>query len=224
LQGDTVSAFGSVISMNRPLDTATAEAMAAPGNFIEAIVAPSVEPAALKILTEKPKWGKNLRILETGPFSQWPAQAVEFRGVRGGLLCQTRDSELMSPEGMKVVCGELSDAQKRDLTFAWKICKHTKSNAIVLAKDEMLLGVGAGQMSRVDSSWIAARKAGDRAKGSVCASDAFFPFPDALEVAINAGATAAIQPGGSMRDAEVLELAKKRGVAMVLTGRRHFKH
>jgi len=191
-------------------------------NFFEGIVAPQYARGAVDALRERTKWGKNFRILETGHEPQQGSGWIQARSIRDGILVQSPDNQLTAE--LRAATGQVNDEQKRDLLFAWTVCKHVRSNAIVLAKDEKVVGVGAGQMSRVDSSWIAVRKAGDRAKGSVAASDAFFPFPDALEVLLDAGITAAIQPGGSIRDEEVIAAAKKRGVPMLLSGMRHFKH
>jgi phosphoribosylaminoimidazolecarboxamide formyltransferase/IMP cyclohydrolase len=223
--GDTISAFGGIVALSREVDEATAEAIAKPDQFLECVVAPGYAPEAVKILKERTKWGKNCRILNVGPWAAEDARRprLEFRYILGGALLQTLDTALMPPD-WKVATVPPTEAQARDLRFAWAVSKHVKSNAIVLAKDGMVVGVGAGQMSRVDSAWIAVRKAGDRAKGSVVASDAFFPFPDALEVCLDAGAAAVAQPGGSMRDAEVIEVARKRNIPMVLTGMRHFRH
>ncbi len=190
-------------------------------NFFEGIVAPQFARGVLEILREKTKWGKNLRVLEAGSLPTsggW----MQVRAIRDGALVQSPDDALTAE--VKPVAGTVTEEQSRDLLFAWAVCKHVRSNAIVLAKDEKIVGVGAGQMSRVDSSHMAVRKAGDRAKGAVAASDAFFPFPDALETLLDAGVNAVIQPGGSIRDAEVIAAAHKRGVPMLLTGMRHFKH
>ncbi len=226
MDGDRVSAFGGIFALNRTVDEETASLVARAENFVEAIVAPDYAPGAVEILSGRTKWGKNLRILKTGPPAAEGAglSRVDLKSVRGGMLCQTPDDAVLDSGGFKIVTVKPSDEQMRDLIFAWRIAKHVKSNAIVLAKDEMVVGVGAGQMSRVDSSWIAVRKAGERAKGSVVASDAFFPFKDALEVALDAGATAAIEPGGSARDEEVIALARQRGIPLVFTGMRHFRH
>ena len=224
VQGDSVSAFGGIVACNRPVDMAAAKAMTAPNQFFEAVVAPSFAPDALKQLQTGAKWGKNVRLMETGDITKSGGQVrVDIRPVTGGALLQTKDDTLMSPE-VQYPAGKPTDAQWADLEFAWTVCKHVKSNAIVFAKDRMIVGVGAGQMSRVDSARIACWKAGDRAKGAACASDAFFPFPDALELALQAGVTSVIQPGGSMRDEEVIAVAKKAGVPMVITGMRHFRH
>src|SRR5262249_50971399 len=157
-------------------------------------------------LRERTKWGKNVRVLETGHDPQPHPGWVQVRSIRDGLLVQTPDDGLSAE--VRPVTGQVTEEQKRDLLFAWTVCKHVRSNAIVLAKDEKIVGVGAGQMSRVDSSFIAVRKAGDRTRGSVAASDAFFPFPDALEALLDAGVSAVIQPGGSIRDEDVIAVAK----------------
>ncbi|MCE9584557.1 MAG: bifunctional phosphoribosylaminoimidazolecarboxamide formyltransferase/IMP cyclohydrolase [Planctomycetes bacterium] len=224
VQGDPVSAYGGIVACNRPVDMAAAKAMTAPNQFFEAIVAPSFAPDALKQLQTGAKWGKNVRLMEAGDISKPAGQVrMDIRPVTGGALYQSRDDASVSAE-MQFPTGKPTDAQMADLMFAWTICKHVKSNAIVFAKDRMIVGTGAGQMSRVDSARIACWKAGDRAKGAACASDAFFPFPDALELSIQAGVTSVIQPGGSMRDEEVIAVAKKAGIPMVITGMRHFRH
>jgi len=219
--GDPVSAFGGILALNVPLDPATAERVVAKEHFFEAVVAPVISPEALKTLKEKPKWGKNVRILEsgTGSLSGTP---FTVRGIRDGALYQTSDTEAASQ--WTASAGSTTPAQDADLRFAWAVCKHVKSNAIVIARDGQVVGVGAGQMSRLDSAILAVRKAGDRAKGAVAASDAFFPFPDALETLADAGVVAAAHPGGSIRDAEVVAAANKRNIALVVTGTRHFKH
>ncbi len=227
LTGDPVSAFGGIAAFNRPLDAATAEAMAGPNTFFEAAIAPGVDPAAADLLETKPKWGKNLRLLKAAPLAPPPAGAPprrDVRGLRGGFLVQTSNDAVLPAEPPRTATTEPTPDQRRDLLFAWTVCKHVKSNAIVLAKDETLVGVGAGQMSRVDSSELAVKKAGARAKGSVLASDAFFPFPDGLKAALDAGVVAAIHPGGSIRDKEVEALARERGIPLLITGMRHFRH
>ncbi|HYF00398.1 MAG TPA: bifunctional phosphoribosylaminoimidazolecarboxamide formyltransferase/IMP cyclohydrolase [Planctomycetota bacterium] len=223
LAGDPVSAYGGLVAFNGVVDLAAAEALASKENFFEGIIAPQFARGAVDILRERTKWGKNLRILEAGPAAEPGGPWFQVRAIRDGLLIQSGDDALVA-ETKPADDGEVTEAQKRDLDFAWTVCKHVRSNAIVLAKDEQVVGVGAGQMSRLDSAWMAVRKAGDRAKGAVAASDAFFPFPDALETLMDAGVAAAIQPGGSIRDAEVLAAAKKRNVPVLLTGMRHFKH
>jgi phosphoribosylaminoimidazolecarboxamide formyltransferase/IMP cyclohydrolase len=224
LAGDPLSAFGSVLGLNRPLDAASAEVLCEPGLFIEAIVAPNVEPQALEILTTRPKWRANVRLIEVGQLDP-EAPHWSYRCISGGALVQEADA-LRDPEDeWNVVTGPRpSDAQMSDLRFAWTMVRHVKSNAIVLAKDRMLLGAGAGQMSRVDSVRIAIEKAGDRALGSVMASDAFFPFADSVQRAADAGVKAVIQPGGSRKDDEVIAACNQFGMPMIFTGRRHFKH
>ena len=229
LRCDPVSAFGGIVAVNRTLDAAAAEKIAA--IFTEVIIAPDADEAARAILARK----KNLRLLLAGGLPDPAAPGMIFRSVAGGFLAQTRDAGRVEAGALKVVTRRApSAAELADLLFAFRVCKHVKSNAIVYAKGGATVGVGAGQMSRVDSARIAAWKSTEAAKaagiaaplaqGSVVASDAFFPFADGLEAAVAAGATAVIQPGGSMRDAEVIEAADKAGIAMVLTGMRHFRH
>jgi phosphoribosylaminoimidazolecarboxamide formyltransferase/IMP cyclohydrolase len=226
---DTQSPYGGIIAFNRTLDTDAANAVA--GIFTEVIIAPDATPEAIEIIARR----KNLRLLLTGGVADPRARGLTAKTVAGGLLVQSRDHAVVDDMQLKVVTKRApSDAELRDLRFAFRVAKHVKSNTIVYAKDLATVGIGAGQMSRVDSARIAARKAQDAAteaklaapmtKGSVVASDAFFPFADGLLVAIEAGATAVIQPGGSMRDAEVIQAADDHGIAMVLTGTRHFKH
>jgi phosphoribosylaminoimidazolecarboxamide formyltransferase / IMP cyclohydrolase len=224
LAGDPLSAYGGIVGLNRPLDVATAELLVTPDRFIEAIVAPEYEPAGLEILTTKPKWKANVRILQVGSLDA-PVEPRQFRAIDGGFLVQDGDY-LSDPESdWKVVTKRRpTDDEIKDLRFAWAICRHVKSNAIVLVSDEMVVGVGAGQMSRVDSVEIAVRKAGDRASGSVMASDAFFPFADGVDAGIAVGVRAVIQPGGSKRDDESIEACNAAAIPMVFTGRRHFKH
>ena len=229
LRCDPVSAFGGIVALNRTLDAEAAERIAA--IFTEVIIAPDADEAAQAILARK----KNLRLLLTGGVPDPGAPGTTIRTVSGGFLAQSRDAGRVEADGLKTVTQRApSRAELRDLIFAFRVCKHVKSNAIVYAKDGATVGVGAGQMSRVDSARIAAWKGAEAAKaaglaepmthGSVVASDAFFPFADGLQAAIAAGATAVIQPGGSMRDAEVIAAADAAGVAMVLTGMRHFRH
>ena len=200
LDGDPVSAFGSVLGFNQVVDEATAEILATPGLFVEAIVAPGFDPAALEILTTRPKWKHNVRLMEVGELDRTPV-AIHYRHIDGGLLVQQSDVDRDDETQWKVVTRtQPSDAQLEELRFAWTVMRHVKSNAIVLCKDRMLCGAGAGQMSRVDSVDISIRKAGDRAAGCVLASDAFFPFPDSIEQAAAAGIVAIIQPGGSRKD------------------------
>ncbi len=222
LVGDPVSAFGSILGANRAFDEATAQQLA--DLFVEAIVAPAFTPEAREVLARRP----NLRLLEipTGQTSPW---SWEMRSVRGGVLLQEPDTISEGDEGWRVVTRRAPEAAEwAGLRFAWKAVGHVKSNAIVLARADgenaALVGVGAGQMSRVDAVRMAAWKAGDRASGAVLASDAFFPFPDGVETAAQAGVTAVIQPGGSRRDGVVIAAADRLGLAMVFTGRRHFRH
>ncbi len=224
-EGDPVSAFGSIIGLNRVVDVETVEQLCVPNRFIEAIIAPGFSPAALTALTTRPKWKNSVRLLQLPQMLAAQPVSWEYRRISGGLLVQERDEQPEDESTWKVVTARPpADHERRDLAFAWKVCKHVKSNAILLAKAGMVVGVGAGQMSRVDSSWIAAHKAGDRSQGAVAASDAFFPFRDGVDQASQAGVTALIQPGGSVRDEEVIAACNELGLAMVFTGRRHFKH
>ncbi|HRX81070.1 MAG: bifunctional phosphoribosylaminoimidazolecarboxamide formyltransferase/IMP cyclohydrolase [Planctomycetaceae bacterium] len=224
LAGDPVSAFGSVIGFNRIVDVATAEFLATPGLFVEAIVAPDFEAAAVGVLTSKPKWRSNVRLMQVGRLEDVKSQR-QFRHIDGGMLVQDADS-LPDPEGeWKVVTEKQpTDEQLAELRFGWAVVRHVKSNAITLSKDQALCGVGAGQMSRVDSVEIAIRKAGDRVAGSVLSSDAFFPFPDSIHKAAEAGVSAIIQPGGSKNDDDVIAACNEVSMPMIFTGRRHFKH
>jgi phosphoribosylaminoimidazolecarboxamide formyltransferase/IMP cyclohydrolase len=225
---DTESAFGGIIALNRTLDADAAAEIAK--LFVEVVIAPQVAPEAAGILAAK----KNVRVLETGAMPDPGAQGMTVRSLAGGYLLQTRDHALTEKDLKVVTKRKPHHAEMADLLFAFTVCKHVKSNAIVYVKNGATVGVGAGQMSRVNSSRIAAwkaedaaRVAGDKeswAKGSVVASDAFFPFADGLIAAAEAGATAVIQPGGSMRDDEVIKAADERGLAMVFTGMRHFRH
>lgn len=224
LAGDPVSAFGSVLGLNRPVDRATAELLCEPGLFIEAIVAPDFTPEALEILTTRPRWKANVRLMRSGRLDG-PRPTWAYRPIEGGMLVQDADILPDPEDAWKVVTQTTpTEAQWADLRFAWAVVRHVKSNAITVAKDRTLLGAGAGQMSRVDSVEIALKKAGDRARGGVLASDAFFPFPDSIELAARAGITAIIQPGGSRADEDVIAACNRYGLAMVFTGRRHFKH
>jgi phosphoribosylaminoimidazolecarboxamide formyltransferase/IMP cyclohydrolase len=235
--GDTLSAFGGVLGLNRPLDMKIAEAILAPSGYkLDAIVAPSIEADALQTLTTKKKWGASVIVIEAGSLENFrrdtrvETHATQHRDVRtipGGILVESPDVTLAEDEfaNLKTVTKREPTAAEADaLKFAWIICKHVKSNAIVLGKGSAVVGVGAGQMSRVDSVEIAIKKAGERASGSVLASDAFFPFPDGPEAAAKAGVTAIIQPGGSVKDADVIAMCDKYNVAMVMTGLRHFRH
>ena len=226
---DRTSAFGGIIALNQTLDKATAEEIVK--IFTEVVIAPDATQEAIEVFAAK----KNLRLLTTGAMADPRQAAMTVRQVSGGLLVQDKDNGHITMDDLKVVTKRApTDAELRDLLFAWKVAKHVKSNAIVYVKDGATVGVGAGQMSRVDSCRIAARKAQDMAEelglstpltqGSVVASDAFFPFADGLLTAAAAGATAIIQPGGSMRDHDVIKAADDAGLAMVMTGMRHFRH
>jgi phosphoribosylaminoimidazolecarboxamide formyltransferase/IMP cyclohydrolase len=216
-EGDTVSAFGGIVAVNRTVDVATAQAM--DPIFYEVVIAPGYDDEALAILQRK----RNLRILTVAAA---PAgAALDLRPIAGGMLVQGADDIAEDPAEWKTATErEPSDAERQDLAFAWKAAKNIKSNAIVFAKDRALVGMGAGQPNRVVSVHLSQRIAGDKAKGAVLASDAFFPFPDNIELAAEAGVTAIAQPGGSVRDEEVIAAADKAGLAMVFTGVRHFRH
>jgi len=225
---DPISAFGGVIALNGVLDVETAEEIS--GIFTEVIVAPDADDAAMDLLAKK----ANLRLLLTGSLPDPASRGMTLRSLAGGYLVQTRDDRLTSGELKVVTERKPTEAEMADLTFGFKVAKHVKSNTIVYAKDGATVGVGAGQMSRIDSARLAVRKAEEVAreagrpepatKGSVAASDAFFPFADGLLAAAEAGVTAVIQPGGSMRDDEVIDAANDAGIAMVFTGMRHFRH
>ena len=225
--GDPLSAFGSVLAFTRPVNLASATFLVEGNRFVEAIVAPSFDDDAFELLTTKPKWGKNVRLLAVGHVGPDGRDAgdIELKKVVGGFLLQGRDLKTVSDDELKIATKtEPTADQLVSLRFAEKVCKHVKSNAIVFVKGTRVTGVGAGQMSRVDSTHLAARKSGDEAEGTVMASDAFFPFPDGVEAAMDAGVVAILQPGGSMRDDQVIAACDERGVPMVLTGARHFRH
>jgi phosphoribosylaminoimidazolecarboxamide formyltransferase/IMP cyclohydrolase len=227
-EGDPLSAYGGVLAFNREVDEATATQITEPKRFIECVIAPGFSEAAFKVLTTRPTWKNSVRLLRTGPLTGDDASArgLDYRRVDGGLLVQARDLRGADDfADAKVVTKRPPTAEElADLRFAWLVCKHVKSNAIVLAKGGMLVGVGAGQMSRVDSVHLAVRKSGGRHAGSVLASDAFFPFRDNVDEAARAGVTAIAQPGGSMRDADSIAACDEHGLAMVFTGVRHFRH
>lgn len=224
LDGDPLSAFGSVLGFNKTVDLATAEKLCEPGLFIEAIVAPDFEAGAVGMLTTRPRWRNNVRLMQVGLLED-TTPGIQKRFISGGMLVQDGDQTARSRAEWKTVTEtKVEDDLWDDVQFGWDMVRHVKSNAIVLASNASLIGVGAGQMSRVDSVEIAIDKAGDRTNGAILASDAFFPFPDSIEAAAEAGVVAVIQPGGSRRDEEVIEACDKLGVAMVFTGRRHFKH
>jgi len=213
---DPVSAYGGIVALNRPMTAALAAALV--GVFTEVVVAPSYEPGALDTLAAK----ENLRVIETRPPVDEP---LNLRGIEGGLLVQTTDVVRLDRAACKVVTDrEPTDAEWRDLELAWQVAAKVTSNTIVLVKDGQAVGIGAGQQNRRDAGILAGQKADGRAVGGACASDAFFPFRDGLDAAVEAGATAVIQPGGSIRDQDVIDAANEAGLAMVFTGERHFKH
>jgi phosphoribosylaminoimidazolecarboxamide formyltransferase/IMP cyclohydrolase len=226
LAGDPVSAFGGVVALTRPVDAALAERLAA--IFLEVVVAPGFSPEALGVLAAKP----NLRLLVHPPLADPPGTTpgaadplAEIRSAGGGVLVGSADDQPDDPTTWRVATSRSpKDTESRDLDLAWRIARHVKSNAIVLVRDGALVGVGAGQMSRVDSARLAVAKAGDRASGSSCASDAFYPFADGVEVCVEAGVRAFVQPGGSVRDPEAIAAAEAAGATMLLTGKRHFRH
>jgi len=229
LEADPVSAFGGIIAMNGPVTVEVANTIMSGQSFYEVLIAPKIDADALPILTGTKKWGANFRILEVGDLKRQETlsgiDAKDMKKVTGGMLVQDQDKGELSRSDLRSVTEKTpTDAQIDDLLFAWKVVKHVKSNAIVFVKDKQLVGVGAGQMNRVNSVRLAVAQAGEKAKGAVLASDAFFPFPDGPETAAQAGVVAFIQPGGSVRDQEVIDTANKYGVAMVFTGIRHFRH
>jgi phosphoribosylaminoimidazolecarboxamide formyltransferase / IMP cyclohydrolase len=214
-----MSAFGGVYCFNRRVDRALAEKLSE--IFVEVVFAAGFDDDALEILARKP----NIRILDNSERRRVPIGEHDLKRVRGGLLVQDRDSESEARDEMSVVTeARPSEEQWGELLFAWRICKHVRSNSIVLSRALGTVGVGAGQMSRVDSVRIAVEKAQSPLEGSVMASDAFFPFPDGPELAIEAGVKGIIQPGGAQRDVEVIEACDKAGIPMVFTSRRHFRH
>jgi phosphoribosylaminoimidazolecarboxamide formyltransferase/IMP cyclohydrolase len=229
LECDPVSAFGGIVAVNQRLDRAAAEAIAE--IFTEVVIAPEADDDAVAVFAKK----KNLRLLVTGGLPDPAAPGLSFKTIAGGFLVQNRDIGRVTRQDLKIVTQKQpTDAQIRDMLFAFTVCKHVKSNAIIFAKDGQTAGIGAGQMNRRDSARIAALRAGEAAemaklpaslaKGAACASDAFFPFPDGLLQAVEAGATCVIQPGGSIRDDEVIKAADDAGIAMAFTGMRHFRH
>jgi phosphoribosylaminoimidazolecarboxamide formyltransferase/IMP cyclohydrolase len=220
---DPVSAFGGIIAFNQPLDAATAGAILE-RQFVEVVIAPEVDDAALALFSKKP----NVRVLAFGTFVDQPETVLDFKRIAGGLLVQEADRDTLMMTDLKIVSQRVPDAgELHDLLFAWHVAMFVKSNAIVYARAGRTIGIGAGQMSRVISAKIAALKAAEaklEVHGSVMASDAFFPFRDGIDAAAEAGIRAVIQPGGSMRDAEVIAAADEHGMAMVFTGVRHFRH
>ena len=217
---DPLAAFGCVFGLNRECDIRTAEEISK--HFVEMVFAPSFEPEALEVLRKK----KNIRLLTTpGPITLADAPTMKMKYIKGGMLVQTADNSQVTEENLRVVTKRYpTPYEVKTMLFANRVCKHVWSNTVILAKGERVVGVGAGQMSRVDSSFIAGHKAGENAKGSVMASDAYFPFRDGVDEAAKAGATAIIQPGGSIRDQEVIDAANEHDMAMVFTGTRLFRH
>ncbi|MBA3432804.1 MAG: bifunctional phosphoribosylaminoimidazolecarboxamide formyltransferase/IMP cyclohydrolase, partial [Actinobacteria bacterium] len=221
LAADPVSAYGGVGVFNGPVPAALGEALAE--QFVEVLFAPGFDEQAMEALARK----TSMRILNDTERRPLAGSERDYKRVLGGLLVQDRDWELPDPSRMEIVCGEVSDGQWLDLLFAWRVVKHVTSNAIVVARRGQTIGIGAGQMSRVDSVRIAldkAREHGHDLEGAVLASDAFFPFADGPQLALDAGVSAIIQPGGSKRDPEVIEAVSDAGAAMVFTHRRHFRH
>jgi phosphoribosylaminoimidazolecarboxamide formyltransferase/IMP cyclohydrolase len=217
-EGDSVSAYGGIVGFNRTVTVATAEAMR--GVLYDQIIAPGFEPEALEILKRR----RRTRILEI-TLAKGPTEGLDVRTVSGGVLVQTADTLEEDTTDWNVATERPpTDDEFRDLAFAWRACKHIKSNTIVLAKNNTMVGMGAGQPNRVVSVHLSLRIAGDKAKGSVMASDAYFPFGDSVEMAAEGGIIAIAQPGGSIRDEESVEAANRLGIAMVLTGTRHFRH
>jgi phosphoribosylaminoimidazolecarboxamide formyltransferase/IMP cyclohydrolase len=237
-EGDVVSAFGGIIALNREVDAELARTImesysrfgktkGASGFFAEVIIAPKFEQDAIEIIRTLKGWGNRVRLMETGPIDKTRIDAGEYdvRCVIGGLLLQKRDLVGWEPDALTYPTKVKATAEQlEDLRIAWLVAKHTKSNTIVLVKNKKVVGVGAGQMNRVESGLIAFKNAGEEANGSALASDAFFPFPDNVENAAKAGVAAIVQPGGSNKDDEVIACADKHGIAMVFTGKRHFKH
>jgi len=219
---DPLAAFGGIVALNRPVDVATANAITSIDKLLEVIVAPGYSTEALDLL--RTRW-KNVRLLEVGPLNDFDRSELHMHKIVGGYLVQDRDLLGIDEASWKVASKRQPTAKEmQDLNFAWLVCKHVKSNAIAIAKEGMLLGAGAGQMDRPSAARLAIVKAGDRIRGSVAASDAFFPFPDAPQLLLEAGVTAIIHPGGSVKDNETTELVNKMNAALVLTGQRHFKH
>lgn len=223
--GDPVSAFGSVIGFNRPVDVETAQWLGStPNLFVEAIVAPGFDEKALEILKTQPRWKTNVRLVDVGKIASEQTE-LQMRSISGGFLVQESDNRPVASDSWNVVTeAKVDDRLMAELEFGWAVIRFVKSNAIALSKDHSLVGVGAGQMSRVDSVRIAIEKAGDRAAGSVLASDAFFPFADSISLAANAGIKAIVQSGGSVRDQEVIDACNEHGIPMVCAGQRHFRH
>ncbi len=227
------SRFGGIIAANRPIDLETAEEIVAPKSYYECIIAPGFAPEAVELFRTRKIWGENVRLMEIDPlppYAQLSALSpgllgVDFKRVVGGLLVQERDRRDQTAEGLQFVTDRKpSEQELADLLFAWKVVRHVKSNAVILAKGGQLIGLGAGQTNRAQSSELAVAMAGHRAEGAACASDAYFPMPDGPEALAKAGVKAIIQPGGSKRDEDAIAVCNQHGVAMVFTGARHFRH
>jgi len=237
-EGDVVSAFGGIIAVNRTVDVELArtimesysrfgKALGASGFFAELIISPKFNEDAVEIIRTLKTWGGRVRLIETGPIDRRKTDRTEYdvRHIVGGMLLQQRDLVGWEPDLLTYPTKAKPTAdQMEDLRIAWLVAKHTKSNTIILAKNRRILGVGAGQMNRVESGLLAMKQAGKEAKDAVMASDAFFPFPDNIENAAKAGIAAIVQPGGSQKDPEVIAAADKAGIAMIFTGKRHFRH
>ena len=226
MRADPTSAFGSIVAVNHPFDVEAAELLLAPGLFVEVIAAPSFDPKAVELLTTKPTWRASVRLVEIPPGNAWAATAgLELTSVAGGLLAQRPDDEVDDPTQWQLATSTPVPAdQAASLEFAFTMVRRLSSNAICVCQGTSLVGAGIGQTSRVDAVRHALEKAGERARGGVLASDAFFPFPDSIELAAAAGIAAIVQPGGSKRDPEVIAAAEAAGLPMVLTSRRHFRH
>jgi len=221
-EGDPLAAFGGIVALNQDVDLLTASTITSIDKLLEVIVAPRYDDDALKLLRDR--W-KNVRILEVGPLGTVDPDEFHMHKIVGGYLVQQRDLEGWNEASLKVVTKRRpTPPELADLRVAWLCCKHVKSNAITIARGGSVVGVGGGQVDRVNAARIAVQKAGDRAKGAVAASDAFFPFPDGPTLLLDAGVSAIVHPGGSVKDADSVAAADQRGAAMVLTGRRHFRH
>jgi phosphoribosylaminoimidazolecarboxamide formyltransferase / IMP cyclohydrolase len=226
MAADPTSAFGSIVAVNRTFDLASAEVLATPGLFVEVIAAPAFEPAAVELLTTKPSWKASVRLVEMPAGDPWePTAGLELRGVAGGFLAQRPDEDCDDPTSWRVATKTAPPAELTPaLDFAFTVVRRLTSNAIAVCSGTSLVGAGTGQTSRVDAVRLALEKAGERARGAVLASDAFFPFPDSIELIARAGIAAIVQPGGSKRDPEVIAAADAAGIPMVFTSRRHFRH
>jgi phosphoribosylaminoimidazolecarboxamide formyltransferase/IMP cyclohydrolase len=221
-EGDPLAAFGGIVALNKSVDLATAQAITSIDKLLEVIVAPSYAEDSLALLRER--W-KNVRLLAVGTVGHFDRSEPHLHKIVGGWLVQQRDLLGIDDATWKIVSSREPTARElSDLKFTWLVCKHVKSNAIAIGKEQMLLGAGAGQMDRVSAAKLAVAKAGPRAAGAVAASDAFFPFPDGPQLLLDAGVTAIIQPGGAQRDQETIDAVNRAGAAMVFTGQRHFMH